>query len=318
MTSQIVEDVLQALVAGLLSGAIYGLMCVGLGLIFGVMRVINFAQGDFMMLGMYAAYYLFLAAGIQGVFGNVIGPYVAILLSGPLLFLFGYGIHRLLVSRVTGQRTAGLEGEGHFAQLILTLGVALVLQNGGLILFGSVLASIRTPLSSSAWEIGPLWSDSISIFINKSRGIAALISILAMTALAMLITRTRMGKALRASADNPVAATYMGIDIDRSYRIAFGLGAAVTAVAGGLLATNYPFHPYIGTDYVIVMYAGVVLGGMGSIIGAFWGGMTIGLVQQLATLVLPTQLQNAAIFVVFLLIVFFRPQGFFGHVVERT
>jgi len=318
MTSQLVENVLQALVAGLLAGAIYGLMCMGLGLIFGVMRVINFAQGDFMMLGMYAAYYLFLAAGVQGIFGNVIGPYVAILLSAPLLFLLGYGIHRLLISQVTGQRTARLEGEGHFAQLILTLGVALVLQNGGLIVFGSVLASIRTPLSSSAWEIGPLWGDFVSIFVNKSRGIAALISILVMLALAALITRTRMGKALRASADNPVAATYMGIDIDRSYRIAFGLGAAVTAVAGGLLATSYPFHPYIGIDYVIVMYAGVVLGGMGSIIGAFWGGMTIGLVQQLATLVLPTQLQNAAIFVVFLLIVFLRPQGFFGRMVERT
>jgi len=319
MISQIVENVLQALMAGLLAGAIYGLMCVGLGLIFGVMRVINFAQGDFMMLGMYAAYYLFLSMGIQTAFGSVIGPYVAILLSAPLLFLFGYWIHQLLISRVTGRRTAQLEGDGHFAQLILTLGVALVLQNGGLIVFGSVLASIRTPLSASAWEIGPLWNDDlISVFINKARGIAALISIAAMIGLTALITRTRMGKALRAAADNPVAATYMGIDIDKSHRLAFGLGAAVTAVAGGLLATNYPFHPYIGIDYVIVMYAGVVLGGMGSITGAFWGGMTIGLVQQLSTLVLPTQLQNAAIFVVFLLIIFLRPQGFFGHVVERT
>jgi branched-chain amino acid transport system permease protein len=318
MTSQVVENVLQALMAGLLAGAIYGLMCVGLGLIFGVMRVINFAQGDFMMLGMYAAYYLFLSVGIQTAFGSVIGPYVAILLSGPLLFLFGFWIHKLLISRVTGRRTAQLDGEGHFAQLILTLGVALVLQNGGLIVFGSVLASIRTPLSSSAWEVGPLWNDLISVFINKARGIAAIISIAAMVGLTALITRTRMGKALRAAADNPVAAIYMGIDIDKSHRLAFGLGAAVTAVAGGLLATNYPFHPYIGIDYVIVMYAGVVLGGMGSITGAFWGGMTIGLVQQLSTLVLPTQLQNAAIFVVFLLIIFLRPQGFFGHVVERT
>ena len=318
MTSQVVENVLQALMAGLLAGAIYGLMCVGLGLIFGVMRVINFAQGDFMMLGMYAGYYLFLSAGIQTTFGSVIGPYVAILLSGPLLFLFGFWIHKLLISRVTGRRTAQLDGEGHFAQLILTLGVALVLQNGGLIVFGSVLASIRTPLSSSAWEVGPLWNDLISVFINKARGIAAIISIAAMVGLTALITRTRLGKALRAAADNPVAATYMGIDIDKSHRLAFGLGAAVTAVAGGLLATNYPFHPYIGIDYVIVMYAGVVLGGMGSITGAFWGGMTIGLVQQLSTLVLPTQLQNAAIFVVFLLIIFFRPQGFFGRMVERT
>ncbi|MET0878172.1 MAG: branched-chain amino acid ABC transporter permease [Tardiphaga sp.] len=318
MMSQVAENILQALVAGLLAGAIYGLMCVGLGLIFGVMRVINFAQGDFMMLGMYVAYYLFLSAGIQTAFGSTLGPYVAILLSGPLLFLFGFWIHKLLISRVTGQRTAALEGEGHFAQLILTLGVALVLQNGGLIVFGSVLASIRTPLSSSAWEIGPLWNDLISIFINKARGFAAIISIAAMIGLAALITRTRMGKALRAAADNPVAATYMGIDIDKAHRVAFGIGTAVTAVAGGLLATNYPFHPYIGIDYVIVMYAGVVLGGMGSITGAFWGGMTIGLVQQLSTLVLPTQLQNAAIFVVFLLIIFLRPQGFFGRMVERT
>ena len=320
MTSQIVENVLQALMAGLLAGAIYGLMCVGLGLIFGVMRVINFAQGDFMMLGMYAAYYLFLSAGIQTAFGSVIGPYVAILLSAPLLFLFGFWIHKLLISRVTGQRTAQLEGDGHFAQLILTLGVALVLQNGGLIVFGSVLASIRTPLSSSAWEIGPLWGDLVSIFVNKARGIAALISIAAMIGLTALITRTRMGKALRAAADNPVAATYMGIDIDKSHRLAFGIGAAVTAVASAKPARHQLSVPSlcIGIDYVIVMYAGVVLGGMGSITGAFWGGMTIGLVQQLSTLVLPTQLQNAAIFVVFLLIIFLRPQGFFGRMVERT
>ena len=105
----------------------------------------------------------------------------------------------------------------------------------------------------------------------------------------------------------------MGIDVARAHRIAFALGVAVTAIAGGLLATTLPFHPFVGIDYVIVMYAGVVLGGMGSIGGAFWGGMTIGLVQQLSTLILPTQLQNTAIFVVFLLIVFFRPQGFFGR-----
>jgi len=318
MTAQSIEDLLQALAAGLLSGAIYGLMCVGLGLIFGVMRVINFAHGDFMMLGMYAAYYAFVSLGVQAAFGSIIGPYVAVVIAGPVLFIFGFGIHRLLISRVTGARTSQLEGEGHHAQLILTLGIALIMQNGGLMLFGSMLASIQTPLSTSAWELGPLWGDLVSIFINKSRGIAALISIAAMIVLALLIGRSRLGTALRAAADNPVAATYMGIDVDRAYRIAFGLGSAITGVAGGLLATNYPFHPYIGLDYVIIMYAGVVLGGMGSIIGAFWGGMTIGLVQQLSTLVVPTQLQNTAIFAAFLLIVFVRPQGFFGRTVERT
>jgi branched-chain amino acid transport system permease protein len=253
---------------------------------------------------------------LQAAFGKTVGPFVAILLSGPILAVFGYFIHRILISRVSGTRTAQLEGEGHYAQLILTLGIALILQNGGLIIFGSVLASLRTPLSSTAWELGPFFD--ISVFVNKARGIDAVIALIAMGLLALLITRSRLGKTLRAAADNPTAATYMGIDVDRSHRIAFALGSGVTAIAGGLLATNNPFHPFIGLDYVIVMYAGVVLGGMGSITGAFWGGMTIGLVQQLSTIVLPTQLQNAAIFVVFLLIIFFRPQGFFGRVAERT
>jgi branched-chain amino acid transport system permease protein len=318
MMPQFIENLLQALAAGLLAGAIYGLMCVGLGLIFGVMRIINFAHGDFMMLGMYATYYIFVSLGVQASFGDLMGPYVAVLIAGPVLFMFGIGVHRLVISRVTGTRTSELEGEGHHAQLILTLGISLILQNGGMMVFGSMLDSIQTPLSSSAWEIGPLWGDLISVFINKSRGFAALVSVATIVFLALFISRSRLGVSLRAAADNPAAATYMGINVDRAYRIAFGIGTGVTAIAGGLLATSYPFQPYIGLDYVIIMYAGVVLGGMGSLIGAFWGGMTIGLVQQLSTLVLPTQLQNTAIFGVFLIIIFLRPQGFFGRVVERT
>jgi branched-chain amino acid transport system permease protein len=270
-----------------------------------------------MMLGMYAAFYFFTALGVQATFGNTFGPFIAILLAGPVLAAFGYAVHLVLISRVSGTRTSTLEGDGHYAQLILTLGIALILQNGGLLVFGSVLASIRTPLSSSAWELGPLLGD-ISVFVNKARGIDAVVSLVIMLLLTLLITRSKVGKSLRAAADNPTAATYMGIDVDRAHRIAFALGTGITAIAGGLLATNYPFHPFVGVEYVIVMYAGVVLGGMGSIIGAFWGGMTIGLVQQMSTLILPTQLQNAAIFVVFLLIIFFRPQGFFGRMVERT
>jgi branched-chain amino acid transport system permease protein len=312
---QVLENVAQTAIAGLLTGSIYGLMCVGLALIFGVMRVINFAQGDFMMLGMYAALYLFGLPGLQAVFGTLVGTYLAILLAVPVLFLVGYAVHATLISRVSGTRTAQLEGEGHYAQLILTLGIALVMTNAAQMVFGSVMAALRTPLTTAAWEI-PL--GDMSVFLNKSRSIAAVASVIAIVAVGMLIGRTPLGRALRAAADNPVAATYMGIDVNHAHRIAFALGVAITALAGGLLATNYPFHPFVGLEYVIVMYAGVVLGGMGSILGAFWGGLTIGLVQQLSTLVLPTQLQNTAIFVVFLLIVFFRPQGFFGRSVERT
>lgn len=317
-TDIIIESILQAIVAGVSVGAIYGLMCVGLGMIFGIMRVINFAQGDFMMLGMYAAYYVLIGLGIQTLFGNIAGPYVAVILVGPLLFVFGWGVHRLLVRQVTGVRTADMEAEGHYAQLILTLGIALVLQNGAMIVFGAELLSVKTPLASQAWVLEPFFGGEMLLFFNKARMVAAAFSVVIIVLLWLAITRTRLGKSLRAAADNPEASTYMGINVDRAHRIAFGVGTAVTAMAGGLLATSYPFHPFVGLEYVIVMYAGVVLGGIGSTLGAFWGGMTIGLVQQLSILVLPQQLQNATIFVVFLIIVTLRPQGFFGRVTERT
>jgi branched-chain amino acid transport system permease protein len=150
--AQLLENLLQSLAAGLLIGAIYGLMCVGLALIFGVIRIINFAQGDFMMIGMYTAYYLFVVFGVQAIFGNVGGPYVAAFLAGPILFGVGYVTHWTLISRVSGTKTALLEGEGHHAQLILTLGIALILQNAGQMIFGSSVVSVRTPLSSSAWS----------------------------------------------------------------------------------------------------------------------------------------------------------------------
>jgi branched-chain amino acid transport system permease protein len=311
----ILENFLQALVAGLLGGGIYGLMCVGLGLIFGIMRVINFAQGDFLMLGMYFTLYLVSIFGAFAFLGPAGAPIAGALCAGPVLFVGGWLLHRGLIARVTGTRAA-VFGDAGQAQLILTLGIALILENGGLIAFGSTPQAVRTPLSWSAWQI-PLGGSS-EIFVNKARAVACLVSIVIGAALYWFIGRTRLGKALRAAADNPDAATYMGIDVDRAYGVAFGIGTGITAIAGGLIATYYPFQPYVGFDFVIIMYTGVVLGGMGSILGAFWGGVTIGVVQQLATLVLPLQLQNAAIFVVFLLIVQLRPQGLFGRSGERA
>ena len=315
---QFLEDFLQATMAGLLTGANYGLMCVGLSLIFGVMRVINFAQGDFMMLGMYAAYYLFTLFGVHLLLGPTFAPYIAALAAGPVIYLLGILIHKFLISKVTGVRGSALEADGHYAQLILTLGIALIMQNGGLYLFGSSPVTIQTPLSSSAWELGPFVGDSLSMFVNQGQTIAAFIAIAVVLVFVLLMARSRMGKSLRAAADNPEAAIYMGIDVDRAYRIAFGFGVAITAIGGGLLASSYPFQPYVGIDYVIVMYAGVVLGGMGSVGGAFFGGMVIGLIQQISTLFLPNQLQNTAIFVIFLLIILLRPQGLFGKTARRT
>jgi branched-chain amino acid transport system permease protein len=304
-------DILQAFAAGLMVGGTYGLMCVGLGIIFGVMRVVNFAHGDFMMLGMYATYYLVTSFGVLAFLGPYAAPIVGAVLAGPIVFAIGWLLHRFLIAHVTGARVVSAEAEGHYSQIILTLGIALVLANGGLILFGSLPVSVQTPLSRESWEIG-------EVLLNKARTVSFFIAVAFAILLYLFLTRTSLGKALRAAADNPIAAAYVGIDVDRAHRFAFGLGVGITAVAGGLIASSQSFQPYIGFDFVIVMYAGVVLGGMGSILGAFWGGLTIGLVQQMSTLVLPYQLQNTAIFVVFLLIIFLRPQGMFGRVWERT
>ena len=229
----------------------------------------------------------------------------------------GYLLHRYLVSRVTGIRAVGAEGEGHYAQLILTLGIS-----AGVAERRPDPVRVHSAIAAHA-ALRPRVGDRAAlrrwaaIFVNQARTVASLMSVAATIALFWFISRSRLGKALRAAADNPEAATYMGIDVDRAHRIAFGIGAGVTAVAGGLVATYYPFQPYVGLEFVIIMYAGVVLGGMGSILGAFWGGMTIGLVQQLSSLALSVQLQNVAIFVVFLLIVLFRPQGLYGRSVEE-
>jgi branched-chain amino acid transport system permease protein len=316
--AQHVENFLQLLIAGLLTGAIYGLMCVGLSIIFGVMRVINFAQGEFMMLGMYFAYYCFGIIGGHILFGDLIAPYIAALLAGPAIFLLGVLLHRLLVRQVTGIGSTVLDSEGHYAQLILTLGLSLILSNGSLVAFGSAPISISTPLSSTPWVVGPLYGEDILLFINQGQTISAAIAVIVVIVFGLLMLRSRLGRSLRAAADNPEAAIYVGIDVDRAYRIAFGFGVGITAIGGGLLASSHPFQPYIGIDFVIVMYAGVVLGGLGSLSGAFLGGLTIGLVQQLSALFLPNQLQNTAIFVCFLLIILFKPEGLFGRAARRA
>ena len=314
----LVENILQALLTGIVVGGVYGLLCAGLGMIFGVMRVINFAQAEFLMLGMYASLFIFTLMGLGPALGPYLGPVVSALLAGVVLYLFAAILHPLLLARFTGTRVAGTDGEGHYAQLTLTLGLSLVLSNGALILFGSNPQTIQTALTASAWEIGPLLGDHVSVFLNKGRTVSFIATLVVVGLLALFITRSRTGKMLRAAADNPEAATYMGIDVSRSHRFAFGLGAAITGVGGALIAVNFPFHPYVGHEFIVIMFAGVVLGGMGSIVGAFWGGLTIGLVQQMSAIVLPAQLQNASIFVVFLLIILLRPQGLFGRSVERA
>lgn len=314
----IVEAVLQTAIAGLTAGTMYGLMACGVGLIFGVMRVVNFAQGEFLMMGMYGAVFTAALIAPLGLFGATAGAYVAVLLTGPPIFVLGTLIHRLVLSRSTGLRAAGIEGEGHYAQMILTLGISLIAQSLALAWFTAVPRQNHTPISDKAWMLEPFPGLDAAVFINQGQAVSCLVAIALVVGIYLCFSRTSLGKALRAAADNPVAATYVGIKVDRAHRLAFGFGVAITAVAGGLVAVYYPFQPYVGVQFLIIMYAAVVLGGLGSILGAFWGGLIIGFVQQISALFMPIELQSAAIFVVLVVTLFLKPNGIFGTNVDRV
>ena len=314
----VVEAVLQTAIAGVMAGTLYGLMACGVGLIFGVMRVVNFAQGEFLMLGMYGAVFTAALIAPLGLFSVTTGAYIAVLLTGAPIFLLGVVIHRVVLSRSTGLRAVGAEGEGHYTQMILTLGISLILQNLALAWFTAVPRQNRTPISDKAWMLEPIPGMDTAVFINQGQAVSCVVAITLVVGIYFAFSRTSLGKALRAAADNPIAATYVGIKVERAHRVAFGFGVAITAVAGGLVAIYYPFQPYVGVQFLIIMYAAVVLGGLGSILGAFWGGLIIGIVQQISALFMPIELQSAAIFIVLVVTLFVKPDGIFGTNVDRV
>jgi branched-chain amino acid transport system permease protein len=288
--------ILQTLVAGLLIGGVVALLSSGLTLIFGVMRVVNFAQGEFVMLGMYAMVFL---AGVTGV------AYPAVF--APLLFAafvaLGAALYWLTLLHVTGARFGGTRG--HDAQLIMTLGLSLVLQNLALMFFGSkphLLGSAFT----GAWSVG-------DILFNKPRTVGFAVAAVSIAFLLWMLKGTKTGRLLRATADDTMAAIYMGIDVRRAHMIAFSIGTGLAGVGGGILATFYPTQPYVGEDFIVLMFVAVVLGGLGSVTGAVLGGLAIGMAQAFAPLLLPLDLQSVVVFALFLIVLFLRPQGIFGR-----
>lgn len=291
------EALAQSIVAGLLVGGILALLSAGLGLIFGVMKVVNFAQGDFVMLGMYFAFYLYAAQPMNSVFLG--------LLALPVFAVAAGLLHRMLVDRVTGAARGAIAG-GHDAQLILTLGISLVLQNGAMMIFGPNPRTLRIPGFDRVWSLG-------GIVFDQPRTIGFVMAIALSGGLFWFLERTSHGRSLRAAADDPEAATYVGVDVSQAHRLAFALGIGLAATGGVSLATFIPMQPFVAWDFIVLMFAAVVLGGMGSILGALVGGLLIGLVQSLSQLVLPLQLQNVAVFGVFLAVLYLRPQGLLGQ-----
>ncbi|HEX7784650.1 MAG TPA: branched-chain amino acid ABC transporter permease, partial [Methylomirabilota bacterium] len=240
-------DLVQYVVTGLLVGGVYALMSIGLALIFGVMRVVNFAQGDFMMLGMYLAYYFAI--------GHRIDPLLGALLATPPFFVLGLLVHRGLLARVTG---GGDPQRQLDATLILTLGLSLIITNATTMILSPMPRAIRTGYATEAFVVGP-------ILINQARAYAFAMAVLLAGLVYAFLTRTDLGKALRAAADEPEAAGYQGIDVRAMHGVAFGIGVALVAAAGGLLATYHPIEPTVAVNFIVLMFVAVVLGGLGSI-----------------------------------------------------
>ena len=281
---------LQACASGLLIGGVYALVALGLTLVFGVLRIINFAHGTLMMLGMYATFFLHSLAGID--------PYLSVLLVGPAFFLVGVLIERGVIEPNLGAPESN--------QLLLTLGLALFLENAALAAFSPDYRSLRLPYLSRPLLLG-------EVVVNVPRLIAFGCSIALAVALWLFLKHTDVGKAIRAAAEEREGALLVGIDIRRLYAVAFGIGSGVVAVAGSLVAPFLYVAPDVGDVFNILAFVIVVLGGMGSFIGALLGGLLVGVAESVGAALLPGSLKQLPIFALFVLVLLFRPTGLFGH-----
>jgi branched-chain amino acid transport system permease protein len=272
-----------------LFGGVYSLMAVGLTLIFGVMRVVNFAHGDMMVWGMYLAWLL---AGRLG-----IDPYLGFVACAAALFVLGVVVQRGLVDRIVDAP--------HEMQILLMLGVALILENAALLAFGPEPARVRTPLAAATWYVGPLYVDVGRLL---TFGVAIALTL----ALYLFLFRTDLGRTIRAAADNPYGALVIGTDVRRVHAMAFGIGAACVGAAGALTAPILPFSPALGLSASIASFNIVIIGGMGSLLGAFVGGLLVSVAESLGAVFLKPSLKELVSFSLLILILLFRPAGLFG------
>lgn len=290
----------QALVTGLLIGGVYGLVALGLTLIFGVLDIINFAHGALLTVGMYITFVLFNRYGVD--------PYVAILVTVPSLFVIGAVVQRLIIYPARNAPTHN--------QLLLTLGLALFIENLLLVIFTGTPRSIRLAYGRGATDLGlftmdfPLRLSGTTITMTK---LAAFVFALLLTGLLfLLLQRTDLGKSIRATAEDKDGARLVGINIDRINLITFGLGSACVGAAASLVLPFLAVDPTIGNTFNITAFVIVVLGGMGSVPGALLGGLIVGLTQELGVVFLPSSTKLIGVFIVFILALMFRPQGLLG------
>ncbi|SMH30633.1 branched-chain amino acid ABC transporter permease [Mesorhizobium australicum] len=281
-------ELLNILAVGLLLGGIYALVAVGLNLIFGVIRVVNFAQGEFVMLGMYGAYAAQLAAGLD--------PYIAPIVVVPLLFLLGCLIYGVILRPLQGEP---------MMQVFATFGLLMVLENTILAVTRGITYSVDSVVTGIAVEIGP-------VFVGLPRLLVLAAATIVTFALGWYLRSALNGKAIRAVAQDRTAARLMGINVERIYVLTFGIGTALAGLAGCLLSPLYTMSPQIGMNFIMPAFAVVVLGGLGSVAGAFVGGFIVGLTEAFAGYYIDPALKHAVLFFVFITVLVVRPSGLFG------
>jgi branched-chain amino acid transport system permease protein len=280
---------LPAILNGLLTGAVYALIALGLTLVYGVLHIINFAHGAMLTAALFAAYFM------RKLFG--IDPYLAVFILIPAFFLLGYGLQRFII----GPAAHGNDGN----ILLVTLGLAVVIENALLYFFR---ADTRTIDVSYSFDVVPI----AGMFLSTPRLVGFAGAVIVALLLWLLLTFTDTGKAIRAVAKEKLGAQLSGIDVAHIYAVTFGIGAACVAIAACLLIPTYYVNPHVGNAFVLIAFTTVVLGGMGSIPGALIGGLFVGVVESLCGLYLGESLGQIGIFLMFILVLLFRPSGLLG------
>jgi len=281
----------QGLISGLLLGGVYALIALGLTLVFGVMRVINIAHGTLLMLGAYITYWLFTLYNVN--------PFISLLASMPVVFFLGLILQRFFVQRVIGAP--------ELSALLVTFGISIFLINMALYFWAPDLRSV--PYLSGSIRIGDL-------AFSKPRTVAAATALLITIAFFLFLKKTRIGKAIRATSQNREVAAVCGIEVKQVYLITFSLGAALAAAGGSLISFMFAIYPEMGPLYTLKSFCVVVLGGMGSYLGAFLGGLILGVVESYASLFLTTELSEAVAYLLLVVVLLIKPSGLLGEVRE--
>jgi len=280
---------MQLVITGILIGGIYAVISIGLSLIFGVMRIINFAHGEFLMFGMYGSFWMFYLLGVH--------PYMSILIVAPIAFVVGVLIYKAVIQPSMKKGTTVV--------VLVTVGLSVLMQNLALFLWKSDFRTMDIAIASKNIQIG-------SIFIPLASLVAFTAATIVTVVLWLFLNNSHMGRAIRATAQNKQTSQLMGINVEKTFLITFGLGSVLVTVGASLISPILAVFPSIGVNMVMVCFVIVVLGGLGSIPGAWVGGVIIGLIDALAGFYFSSEVKQIIFFALFISIMVFMPAGLFG------